>query len=69
MFYCVRSSRSKLVFLFLFLRMRTLVFIYIENACDTKMDCSKQDIEEFLNESLEFESDTTELYNSNADPE
>jgi len=33
------------------------------------MNRSKQDIEEFLNESLEFDSDTTELYDSNADPE
>jgi len=29
----------------------------------------KQDIEEFLNESLEFDSDTTELYDSDVDPE
>lgn len=33
------------------------------------MDRSKQDIEEFLDESLEFDSDTSELYDSDADPE
>lgn len=33
------------------------------------MKRSKQDIEEFLNESLEFDSDTTELYDSDVDPE
>lgn len=33
------------------------------------MNCSKQDIEEFLNECLEFDSDTIELLDSDADPE
>jgi len=32
------------------------------------MNRSKKDIEEFLNESLKFDSDTTELYDSDADP-